>query len=127
MSNTTECRFCNREDISIIKENASMVAFYDRYPVTKGHCLIIPRKHSSDFFQLNEEEFIDLGKILHELKDFLRNTDRTVTGFNIGANCGASAGQTIFHCHIHLIPRRSNDVKDPTGGVRGVIPEKQKY
>ena len=78
-------------------------------------------------FDLEQSEINSINKILFSIKHNLEKKDKTITGFNIGINSGVSAGQTIFHCHIHLIPRRDGDVKDPRGGVRGVIPEKQKY
>ena len=81
----------------------------------------------SDYFDLEQSEINSINKILFSVKHNLEKKDKTITGFNIGINSGVSAGQTIFHCHIHLIPRRDGDVKDPRGGVRGVIPEKQKY
>lgn len=89
--------------------------------------LIIPKRHVTDYFELNEDELKAANKLLHELKVEILDTDPTVTGFNIGMNCGESAGQTVFHCHIHLIPRRKGDVENPKGGIRGVIPDKQKY
>ena len=81
----------------------------------------------ADYFDLEQSEINSINKILFSIKCKLEKKDKTITGFNIGINSGRSAGQTIFHCHIHLIPRRDGDVKDPRGGVRGVIPEKQKY
>ena len=81
----------------------------------------------SDFFELNNEENIELNQILKDQKKELKVLDGKITGFNVGVNVGKDAGQSIMHCHIHLIPRRKGDVEDPRGGVRGVIPEKQKY
>ena len=104
-----------------------MIAFKDRYPVTEGHHLIVPKRHRVDFFELTEQEHLDARKLLIEVKEALCSEDPTIEGFNVGMNCGRTAGQTVFHCHIHLIPRRQGDVDDPTGGVRGVIPAKQKY
>ncbi len=122
-----KCVFCQISSESLIMENKTMLAFYDRYPVTKTHCLVVPRRHCLDYFSLSKEEQIDLQELLHSLKDLLLAQDKTITGFNIGANCGEDAGQTIFHCHVHLIPRRAGDMQNPAGGVRGVIPEKQSY
>jgi len=104
-----------------------MKAFADRYPVTPGHHLIIPKAHRHDFFELNETEWQDAQRLIHELKVLISAQDKTISGFNVGLNCGQSAGQTVFHCHIHVIPRRDGDMGDPRGGVRGVIPERQKY
>ena len=91
------------------------------------HHLVIPKRHVADYFDLEQSEINSVNKILFSLKDKLQKKDKKITGFNIGINSGLSAGQTVFHCHIHLIPRRDGDVKNPRGGVRGVIPDKQKY
>ena len=120
------CVFCNLKRKKI-EENEFAFAIKDNFPVTKGHHLVIPKRHVSDYFDLEQSEINSINKILFSIKHNLERKDKTITGFNIGINSGVSAGQTIFHCHIHLIPRRDGDVKDPRGGVRGVIPEKQKY
>ena len=123
-----DCPFCNPDIISrIVAEHGSMFAVYDRFPVTEGHLLILPKRHAADWFSLTEEERHDAEKLILCLREKLLADDPTISGFNIGVNCGASAGQTIFHAHIHLIPRRDGDTDDPRGGVRGVIPHKQKY
>ena len=120
------CVFCNLKRKKT-EENEFAFAIKDNFPVTKGHHLVIPKRHVSDYFDLEQSEINSINKILFSVKHNLEKKDKTITGFNIGINSGVSAGQTIFHCHIHLIPRRDGDVKDPRGGVRGVIPEKQKY
>ena len=97
------------------------------YPVTKHHTLIITNRHIDDFFDLTKDEMIDLDEVLKEQKKELKKLDNEISAFNVGVNIGKDAGQSIMHCHIHLIPRRKGDVEDPRGGVRGVIPEKQKY
>tara|TARA_B110000438_G_scaffold273670_1_gene293226 strand:+ start:1030 stop:1350 length:321 start_codon:yes stop_codon:yes gene_type:complete len=97
------------------------------YPVTKHHTLIITNRHVSDYFELTEIEIKDLNEILKDQKKQLSELDKEISGFNVGVNIGKDAGQSIMHCHIHLIPRRNGDVEDPRGGVRGVIPSKQKY
>ena len=89
--------------------------------------MIITHRHVDDYFDLNKEEINDLDKILKNQKRELKQLDKDISAFNIGVNIGRDAGQSIMHCHIHLIPRRKGDVEDPRGGVRGVIPEKQKY
>jgi len=125
-----ECVFCQANetsDTNVICSNETMIAIRDKYPVTRGHTLVIPRQHRGDFFDLSKEESSDLIELLHELKQKIIDEDSSVRGFNVGANCGAEAGQTVFHCHVHLVPRRPGDSDDPTGGVRGVIPHKQKY
>jgi diadenosine tetraphosphate (Ap4A) HIT family hydrolase len=111
----------------MIDSNALAVAFYDKYPVTAYHTLIIPRRHAADYFELTQEEIAAMHDLLHRQKARLLGLDKTITGFNIGINVGADAGQTIFHVHMHLIPRRRGDMDDPKGGVRGVIPQKRKY
>ena len=104
-----------------------MLAIKDKYPVTEHHTLIIPLRHTPDYFSLTPEEKNDLDDLIHRLKGTISEADPQVTGFNIGVNCGVSAGQTIMHAHIHLIPRRDGDIPNPRGGVRGVIPEKMDY
>jgi ATP adenylyltransferase len=99
----------------------------DKYPVTKGHTLIIPKRHFPNFFDISPDEMDDIETLLFIRKEELEATDKTIEGFNIGINIGEVAGQTVGHLHIHLIPRRKGDMDDPRGGVRGVIPEKQKY
>lgn len=103
------------------------MAMKDDYPVSEHHTLIIPKRHTSDYFLLTEVEKRDADKLIQILSKQVLEQDSTVTGFNIGVNNGESAGQTIFHCHIHLIPRREGDTPEPRGGVRGVIPDKMSY
>lgn len=95
--------------------------------VTKIHTLIIPKRHVSDYFELHQPELNAIQQLLLKQKEYLQNKDKTITGFNVGINSGVDAGQTVFHVHVHLIPRRTGDMIEPKGGVRGVIPEKQKY
>jgi len=122
-----QCLFCNKKKQKIIYSTELMFVVRDSYPVTKLHTLIIPHRHVSDFFDLNDNELGDLSKILKKEKQSLLNLDKTVSAFNVGVNAGKDAGQSIMHCHIHLIPRRKGDIENPRGGVRGVIPSKQKY
>ena len=125
---SSDCPFCTPEIRErIVAEQGTVFAVHDRFPVTEGHLLILPFRHTPDWFSLTEEERRDADALIFFLRDKIRGEDPTVTGFNIGMNCGASAGQTIFHAHIHLIPRRDGDTDDPRGGVRGVIPHKRKY
>jgi ATP adenylyltransferase len=123
----SDCIFCNIDQERIIDSNKYFNVIFDIYPVTKLHTLIIPCRCISSYFELSEEEQSSLFLLLKEHKDRLKKTDPTITGFNIGINDGKDAGQTIFHCHVHLIPRRKNDIENPRGGVRGVIPSKQNY
>ena len=123
----SECLFCNIPKERVIAENTHAYAIYDNFPVTEYHSLIIPKRHVDEYFGLTKEELIACDTLLRSIRQKVINMDESVEGFNIGMNSGAVAGQTIFHCHIHLIPRREGDVEDPSGGVRGVIPAKQKY
>ena len=109
-----------------IGEIATCFAIYDKYPVNKGHALLIPKREESDYFQLTFREQAACWFLVSLVKDFLENKFKP-DGFNVGINSGKIAGQTVDHCHIHLIPRYDGDMKDPTGGVRGVIPEKRIY
>ena len=123
-----DCIFCKKINYKVLKETNYFFIIRDTaYPVTKHHTLIISNRHVSDYFDLIEEEIIELNKILNKQKKELQKLDNEITGFNVGVNIGKDAGQSIMHCHIHLIPRRNGDVEDPRGGVRGVIPSKQKY
>ncbi len=121
------CIFCNIKKQDIIYENDYAYVNYDPYPVSKFHSLIIPKRHIRNFFDLNEKEIIACNELLKTVRLKIQNDDKLVEGFNVGTNAGIVAGQTIMHCHIHLIPRRRWDVKNPQGGVRGVIPLKQHY
>ena len=121
------CLFCNIKESGYAYENNLAFASYDSYPVSKHHCLIIPKRHSNDFFDLTTEELISCNDIIREIKGEIINKDKTVKGFNLGTNIGKISGQTILHCHFHLIPRREGDVENPQGGVRSVIPNKQHY
>ena len=99
---------------------------FDKYPVSEGHCLVVPKRLYSNYFDSSEDEIIGLNRLLFKTKKFL-DEKFNPSGFNVGINCGEVSGQTINHLHIHIIPRYPKDVEDPTGGVRGVIPKKQKY
>lgn len=122
------CLFCQEEIFnSNVMVVGSVYAIRDRYPVTPGHHLVIPIRHSEDFFAMTSNERGDAETCLLRLRRELMEQDPTITGFNIGINCGESAGQVIFHAHIHLIPRRKGDAKDPQGGVRGAVPERMKH
>ena len=121
------CLFCNIKESGFAYENNLAYASYDSYPVSKHHCLIIPKRHISVYFDLSNEELIACNDLIKVVKNEIINGDKTVKGFNIGANIGKSSGQSILHCHLHLIPRREGDVGNPQGGVRSVIPNKQHY
>ena len=121
------CLFCNITKNDLADENELAFASYDSYPVSKHHCLIIPKRHINDFFDLTTEELLSCNDMIKKVKDEIINKDKTVKGFNLGTNVGKISGQTILHCHFHLIPRREGDVENPQGGVRSVIPNKQHY
>ncbi len=120
------CAFCEIPESSYIKSNDLAYAIYDKFPVNPGHILIIPRRHVADFFETTLEERLAFNELIEECKEML---DKQVSpdGYNIGINCGEPAGQTVFHVHVHLIPRFKGDIENPRGGVRGVIPEKRIY
>ena len=122
-----DCLFCNIPPVRIVLENELAYAVRDGYPVTEMHSLIIPKRHIQDYFDLTKEELIACDQLIRSLKDEISNSDNSINGFNIGMNSGETAGQTIFHCHIHLIPRRTGDVDNPRGGVRNVIPGMGNY
>ena len=121
------CIFCNISKNDFIFENELSYASFDSYPVSKFHSLIVPKKHIEKYFDLNSDEILACNNLILKIKEKILKEDDTVMGFNIGINSGKIAGQSIKHCHIHLIPRREGDVENPQGGVRGVIPSKQHY
>ena len=121
------CLFCNIKESGLVKENGLAYVSYDTYPVTDMHCLIIPKRHVQDYFDLTDEEIIACNTLIKNIKKEIEFKDPNVKGFNIGTNAGKISGQSILHCHIHLIPRREGDVENPQGGVRSVIPSKQHY
>ena len=121
------CIFCNEKKNNIVDENDHAYASYDPYPVSKKHCLIVPKRHVKNYFDLSEKEILSCNQLIKSMKIKIEEKDKSVKGFNIGTNSGKAAGQSIMHCHIHLIPRREGDVKNPQGGVRSVIPLKQYY
>lgn len=121
------CVFCGGiEKDRVLFETRKWIAVYDKYPVSKGHVLLIPKEHCETFFDLPEQLANSIQYWIKHIKNILDDKYHP-SGYNIGVNCGKSAGQTVMHCHIHIIPRYDDDVEDPRGGVRGVIPSKQKY
>ena len=121
------CLFCNSKESGIAHQNELAYASYDSYPVSDLHCLIIPKRHIKDYFELNNEELVACNELIKIVKDEIYAKDKSVKAFNIGSNIGKISGQSIMHCHIHLIPRREGDVENPQGGVRSVIPKNQHY
>lgn len=123
-----DCPFCHCvAEKRVVAEYGTVFAVLDKFPVTKGHHLVIPKRHVIDYFEMTPAEKLDAETLLLRLKKQIFNDDPTVKGFNVGMNCGEVAGQTVMHAHIHLIPRREGDVENPQGGVRGCVPGKMGY
>ena len=125
MNENKPCPFCNLEREKIIESELSFV-IYDAFPVNEGHALIIPKRHTANYFDLSLEEQKDCIELLNRVKGIVQEKYNPA-GFNVGININEAAGQTVSHVHIHLIPRYEGDVEEPRGGVRGVIPEKKTY
>jgi len=121
------CLFCNIKKTGVSEQNELAFVSFDPYPISRHHCLIIPKRHIKDYFELSEDEIIACYQLINIVKNKIKEKDPSIKGFNVGTNSGKVAGQSIMHCHIHLIPRREGDVKNPQGGVRSVIPLKQHY
>lgn len=116
-----DCIFCKMGTDRIVEENNLAYLIFDNYPVTKNHMLIIPKRHFKEYFDIFQPELNAIQDLLIKGKEIASKEDKSIKGFNIGINSGQVAGQTILHCHTHLIPRRENDVKNPAGGVRHII------
>ncbi len=121
------CPFCSPEKLEVVTSSRNFYVINDNSPVTPGHCLIIPNRHIADPLDLNSEEITEAWQLVQQIREKLLVDDPSISGFNLGFNSGRDAGQTIFHTHIHLIPRRFGDVETPRGGIRGVIPARQNY
>ena len=123
------CLFCELppDRFEVLDENELCMTLRDSYPVTEGHCLIIPRRHAENWFDMNPAEVEAANRLMHRSRERIMNADASVTGFNFGTNAGRSAGQSVFHAHVHFIPRRDGDQEDPQGGVRKIFPDKAKY
>ena len=121
------CIFCKIRKGELQFENKLSYSSTDSYPVSEFHSLIVPKRHVETYFELTEEEIQACNELILKTKEKILKEDFRVEGFNIGTNAGKVAGQSIIHCHIHLIPRREGDVENPQGGVRSVIPKKQHY
>ncbi|HSH08071.1 MAG TPA: HIT family protein [Burkholderiales bacterium] len=120
-----DCIFCAPER-EVLAENAQAIAVFDSYPVSPGHALILPRRHVVTVWDLSEAEYLACYALVRELKPVLEARFRP-DGFNVGVNCGEAAGQSVWHAHIHVIPRFAGDTPFPKGGVRHVIPLKGSY
>jgi ATP adenylyltransferase len=117
------CVLCADENRGrMIESTPTTFVIEDQYPVTKGHCLIIPFRHTDDFFSMTDVERRDADDLARYLRNRIQKDDPSVSGFNAGYNCGEVAGQTVMHCHMHLISRRKGDVENPESGVRWVVP-----
>jgi len=125
MNENKPCPFCNLEREKIIESELSY-AIYDGYPVNEGHALIIPKRHTANYFDLSLAEQNDCILLLNRVKGIVQEKYNPA-GFNVGININEAAGQTLPHVHIHLIPRYEGDVEEPRGGVRGVVPGKRNY
>lgn len=123
-----ECLFCKwkEEKEKIVLENELAFARFDEFAVSKGHILFMTKRHTKDFFSTTIEEKNAIFDLIDQAKRMI-DEEYQPTGYNIGMNCGVSAGQSVMHIHVHLIPRYDGDVENPRGGVRGVIPKKQNY
>ena len=115
------CPFCQLAAADIVAENTFHVVIRDRFPVSLGHSLLIPKRHVASLFELTAEEFNALHELLHSTRAQL-DEQYQPDGYNIGVNVGAAAGQTVFHLHVHVMPRYVGDCADPRGGVRWVLP-----
>ena len=121
------CIFCKIRKEELQFENQLAYSSIDSYPVSEFHSLIVPKRHVETYFELTKDEILACNELILKTKEKILKQDSSIQGFNIGTNAGKSAGQSIMHCHIHLIPRREGDVENPQGGVRSVIPKKQHY
>jgi ATP adenylyltransferase len=125
MTPMPQCLFCSVTS-DILAHNEHAFSIPDRYPVSRGHCLVVPREHVSSIFDLNDVGYLSCFVLLREVKQQIERMYQP-SGFNVGVNCGKAAGQTVEHAHIHLIPRYDGDVANPRGGVRNLIPGKGDY
>ena len=125
MKDVGDCIFCRPERTILLVSKLSL-AVLDEFPVSKGHALVVPKRHAATIWDLTDSEYTDLYRLVRDVKELL--VERfSPDGFNVGANCGEAAGQSVWHAHVHVIPRYKGDVQDPKGGVRHVIPLKGFY
>ena len=124
--NAIECPFCNLPEEQVLARTDMAVAFYDRFPVSRGQVLVIPEDHIGSLLELPEKDLTELWSLVAYIRNQLK-VQYQPAGFNIGINEGVAAGQTVAHAHIHIIPRYAGDVADPRGGIRWVVPAKAKY
>jgi len=121
------CVFCTRVvSGELVAKNDLAVAFLDAFPLSPGHCLVVPRRHESDFLALTPEEEAAVWALVASVRRHIE-ADRTPDGYNIGINVGEAAGQTVAHAHLHVIPRYQGDVPAARGGIRWIIPTRAAY
>lgn len=125
MENCLFCKWKNEKE-GIVLENEFAFAVYDEFAVSKGHTIFMTKRHVKDFFETTKEEKQAIFDLIDKMKEII-DKKYAPDGYNIGMNCGAAAGQSVMHIHVHLIPRYNGDVENPRGGIRGVIPSKQSY
>ena len=121
------CIFCTPQAERVFRRNDLAYALWDGFPITEMHSLVIPQRHTPDYFSLTPEELLACDELLLMSQKKLKSDDHSIEAFNVGTNVGEVAGQTVIHCHFHLIPRRNGDVDDPRGGIRTIIPGKGAY
>lgn len=121
-----DCVFCQVPKGHHVMENEFFYVLHDKYPVSPGHVLIVPKRHVETIFELDQEEKQALLVLMERAKAVIEE-ERKPDGFNFGINQGEAAGQTIAHLHLHVIPRYRGDIEEPEGGVRGAVPHKRKY
>jgi diadenosine tetraphosphate (Ap4A) HIT family hydrolase len=120
------CPFCDTQSLKIILENDKAIALYDKYPVQRGHLLIVPKRHVTTYFDATDEEIMAIHELIKKGKELL-DREYSPDGYNIGVNVGEYGGQTVMHLHVHLIPRYKGDIDDPRGGIRKAIPNLVPY
>jgi diadenosine tetraphosphate (Ap4A) HIT family hydrolase len=123
--NVDECIFCHLDRETIAESHLSR-AFFDNFPVSRGHALVIPRRHVLSIWEMRDEEYADVFLLVRKVREILQGRFGT-DAFNVGVNCGELAGQSVWHAHIHVIPRYPGDTPSPRGGVRNIIPGKGNY
>ena len=121
------CIFCNPKKEQILAENNFAILKTDGYPVSDGHCVIIPKRHIKTQFELTAEENTAVHELLKQAKNIIEDKGLKPDGYNVGSNNNTAAGQSVFHLHIHIIPRYLGDVENPKGGVRQVLPKTAAY
>jgi len=121
------CIFCNPKKEEILAENTHALLIADNSPVSDGHCLIVPKRHVKTHFEITPDEHLAVAELMQEAKEIIKQQGFKPDGYNIGSNNGITAGQSVFHLHVHIIPRYTGDVEQPKGGIRQVLPKKARY